>query len=358
LHRAEHALTESLKLNPEALKDYQQHSKGSEHDAAIAAFGFTPAAVAGAVKAHDLDQFIESRVHDYAAHHTDTMGQLINLMGVRGARYAEHFADADAMTRRDRYISGVQGALPVQAEQEKLAEGPMQQFEQMLANFSNIGNTLATATLPAVNTALVGFNAALVATNDFLKSHETIAAAGGAGLLAAGGTALVGGAHWLWGGVRAGGRVLGGVGRGAVSAGESILGAGEEAAEAAPGMLRTATGLGLLTATSSAVHSELTGAGDQINAMVYGPAMAQHVHDRMQFGNLLSGIGTTPTTPAKTDNHFQVTVGPISMNGVADESTFHKLLDRISDSVKHALTTATGSAQGSDVSPFVYGAVP
>jgi hypothetical protein len=46
------------------------------------------------------------------------------------------------------------------------------------------------------------------------------------------------------------------------------------------------------------------------------------------------------------------------MNGVADESTFHKLLDRISDSVKHALTTATGSAQGGDISPFVYGAVP
>jgi hypothetical protein len=52
-----------------------------------------------------------------------------------------------------------------------------------------------------------------------------------------------------------------------------------------------------------------------------------------------------------------VTVGPVTMTGT-DEHSFHDMLTRLTESVKHALSTATGSAQGSDMSPFIYGAVP
>jgi hypothetical protein len=45
------------------------------------------------------------------------------------------------------------------------------------------------------------------------------------------------------------------------------------------------------------------------------------------------------------------------MNSVADEGTFHKLLDRITSSVKDGLTNASGSGQGSDGSPYVFGAI-
>ena len=46
------------------------------------------------------------------------------------------------------------------------------------------------------------------------------------------------------------------------------------------------------------------------------------------------------------------------MNGVADESTFQSLLSKLTDAVKTALAHASGVGQSSDLSPFVFGALP
>lgn len=77
--------------------------------------------------------------------------------GIRGGRAAEQLSQPDALSRLQllhTQINTIPGVLEVQ---KSLAQAPVQQFEQLLANANNILNTLTTATLPGLNGAERGF---------------------------------------------------------------------------------------------------------------------------------------------------------------------------------------------------------
>jgi hypothetical protein len=67
-----------------------------------------------------------------------------------------------------------------------------------------------------------------------------------------------------------------------------------------------------------------------------------------------------PSTPApqQAAREVHVNVGPITMNGVADESTFQTLLHKMTDAIRHALSLASGDGAGNDQSIYVTGGSP
>src|SRR5487761_2625293 len=369
----EQQLKSALGLKPE--EAMAGRARGTQHVSALEQLGIESGGHLTAVDQHGNFDFgkMVAEINHYAASHThqQVLQALHDAFGVRGERVASTFIGPDSMQQLARYNRAVQTSPTAREIQTDLARSPLQGFEQMVARLADVGNTLATATLPALNGAFQLVTAGLTGLNDFLRSHQHVAEVGGAGMLAAATTAL-------FVGTRAVGRRLlgglGGVGRGLTGAAEGSEGGA--VAAGGSGLIAATGGLAAAGALSYAGVSGLDRASDWLEDKIFGKGYAEAVHRHLAEGNpfvshhpppaappgaahpAATPAGAPPAASHATENHIHVQVGPITMSGVADEGTFHKLLDRITDSVKHALSTAAGSAQGTDLSPFVYGAVP
>ncbi len=98
----------------------------------------------------------------------------------------------------------------------------------------------------------------------------------------------------------------------------------------------------------------------------HGPAAQQlHQHEGADVWRFLT-TGKLPTwqqqpqsaqpqpasQPQQVTNNFHVTM---NASGVADQSTFDHLLTKLTDAIKAALTHASGTGVGSDMSMFTVG---
>ena len=188
-----------LNLHQNRLKPGQgiaQHGgRGSKHDKALHDIGLTDDK--GRLTVFDAnDKFEEDKflglIRDYRRTHThqQTATAFKNFAGDRGERVLMPLSEADSGTKLERFSDVVHTAPTSVDIQKYLMEGPLNQFEQMLANIANIGNTLLTPTLDGLNASFKTINASLIGFNEFLQEHQGLAKAGGYGLLAAGGLAV------------------------------------------------------------------------------------------------------------------------------------------------------------------------
>ena len=375
----EHQFASALHLTPgEATA--QHGGRGSEHVRALADLGITHGGQLTTVDAQgnfDIGKLQED-IAAYAAHHSrqETLKALHDAFGTRGERVAASYIEPQSIQQLQRFNEAVRTSPTARQIQGDLAQSPMQQFEQMLSNFSNIGNTLATTTLPGLNSALQTVNSGLVAFNDFLKQHETAATVAGYGAGAAGAAGAVGALAWagrgLWGGVRSVGTGIGGLfGAG----GGEALSMGAEAAGGG-GLLSAMPGMVALLALSSGAHTALQSGSDYVQDSIFGKGDAERTRRILAGGpaaapapavspappHVMSpadaapaAAGRTPAPAASAPPNITVNVGGVTMSGVADESTFTHLLTKLTDALRSALSHASGGGQGSDNSIYVTG---
>ena len=182
----------ALHMDPKALHEVAK-SRGSEHVKAMEALhlydatGHVAKDVAPGGKL-DADVFFE-KIDTYlksGVNRIDAMGVLAKAFTVRGSREADLFTDPQMFDRLVTYLETVLHPKSVEELQKELATRPLQQFEQMLANIANIGNTLATSTLSPLNDMFKEINIGLINFNDWLKANPLAQEVGGWGLLIAG----------------------------------------------------------------------------------------------------------------------------------------------------------------------------
>ncbi len=367
----EHQFASALHLKPEEARE-AHGGRGSEHVAALRALGVVNAG-GSLTTVDDHGNFdlhkLEQDIYTFSQGHTHqvVLDTLHAAFGTRGERVAGIFTEKGAMDREERFKNAVDTSPTAQQIQSDLAQSPMQQFEQMLANLSNIGNTLANATLPLVNDGLKALNTGLSGLNDFLQHHPVAAEVGGVGL----GGVILGGLLGFGGRMaRGAAQILGlnrlGIGRAATGAAEGGLGE-----LLLPAVISGALEWGLEWLSHKAevgiVGEERTDAVEKM----------RREQDQHMWGAIKSffgfGDGSTqqhqpappstqaPSTPApqqQTVRDIHVNVGPITMSGVADESTFQTLLHKMTDAIRHALSLASGDGAGSDQSIYVTGGSP
>ncbi len=371
----EHQFASALNLKPEEAS--QAHGgRGSEHVAALRAMNIVDASGhLTTVDQHgnfDLHK-LEQDIYTFSQGHTHqvVLDTLHAAFGTRGERVAGIFTEQGAMQRQERFQNAVGTSPTAQQIQSDLAQSPMQQFEQMLANLSNIGNTLANATLPLVNEGLKALNTGLSGLNDFLQHHPVAAEVGGYGL----GGVILGGLFGF------GGRMVGSAARALGLSrlgglGRAATGAATGAAEGGLGQLLIPAGIAWLG------HWALEALSHGAETSIFGTERTdavgklQHDEDQRMRAAIMAffgfGDGSTkqhqpappstqaPSTPApqQAPRDVHVNVGPITMNGVADESTFQTLLHKLTDAIRSAMSHASGDGAGSDQSIYVTGGSP
>lgn len=265
---------------------------------------------------------------------------LRNAFTVRGSREAAELKDPETVARLLDFFKIQKDPPKIDELQKQLATRPLQQFEQMLANIANIGNTLATATLGPLNESFKTMNTWLVGFNNFLKEHQTIAATGGWAAGASVTAAAVGvgaRAAWRLTGARAlyrgASSLLSGAGGAAEAAGPAI---GEEAlAGLGGGSLLGPLGLlggGLLAAGSAA-----------------GGMNAPMVDD---YGRQIGTWGGKPNAMTPQQNHVTVSLGPVTMYGVPDDSSLHSFMKKLTDGIRDAMSHMTSDAAGTGMSMY------
>ncbi len=370
----------ALHLSPEEAAA-QHGGRGSEHVRALDNLDITRGGQLTTVDDQgnvDIGKLQED-IRSYAAHHSrqETLKALHDAFGTRGERVAAAFIEPGSEQQLQRFHEAVRTSPTAAQIQGDLAQSPMQQFEQMLANFANIGNTLATTTLPGLNSALQTMNSGLTAFNDFLKEHEAAAqvvaySVGGGASLAAAGVAGAAG-RGIWNGLRTIGNGLGWLFGG--GGGESLsMGAEAAGGAAAGGSSLFSTLLGPLGLTAplagdtpsnpllNTTTPEMQERNRQIMADylrahpdLHAPAVSHPPHVMSPADAAAAAAGRAPAPAASAPPNITVNVGGVSMSGVADESTFTHLLTKLTDALRSAMSHASGGGQGSDNSIYVTG---
>lgn len=363
MHQEEREFEHNLRL--ESPKDYADHQrrktkKGlNAHDQALVDLGIY--SKDGKLMAADehgnlSDEKIKEDILAYADKHHERTGpmgwgtKVDDAFGVRGGRYAAAYGERDdkgvAYLDREREQNrAFSGAVPVAKELEGLTHGPLQEFQQFIANIANTGNILATETLPGINRTFTFLNTHLIGFNDWLTQHQGVTTALGYGAATAAATTTLGvlgaGASimWRYSGAKAIARGVsgllgaGGEAAGALSGGEAVLGA------PLLGPLGLLAGVGL-------------GAG--------GAAGAMNMPFLDDQGRVLGSWGTKDEShnPAfagmKGATTITVSLGPVTMYGVPDDSSLRGIIGKITDGLKTQLAAMGSDAQGTHQSPYVY----
>jgi hypothetical protein len=130
-------------------------------------------------------------IADYAGKNKplEVLETLRNAFTVRGMRVAGVLENEDTIGRLKNYLDQLNRLPGASATQKALAQSPMQQFEQVMARLSDVGNTLATATLPGLKVAFEVLQTSLASFNKFLQDNQPVAA--GLGYAAEGGAAYL-----------------------------------------------------------------------------------------------------------------------------------------------------------------------
>lgn len=188
VNEAGRELTSALHLSPGHLHAVHQ-SRGNQHVEAMQALGLfdthghvnQDVAPGGKL---NRDAFLRHIEQFLSTHDPMTdLSVLRNAFTVRGSREAAMLQDPAVIDKLNVFLDNMshpKSATELQAELQKQA---LPEFMQMLANIANIGNTLATTTLPGLNNAFTTMNAGLVWFNQYLRDNPLIATLGGYGLL-------------------------------------------------------------------------------------------------------------------------------------------------------------------------------
>lgn len=374
--RAQREFESALRLQPDKDASHDVHAaRGSRHDQALVALGVTDRSgkLLDQTATGDLDvEKMKQQVFGFGQTHTkqQALDVIQDAFGTYGGRYASAYLEPGYIDRERAQVATFRGAPSVEAEQLALSHSPLQQFQQMVANFANIGNTLATGTLPGLNTAFGALNTGLIKLNDWLKSHETLATAGGWGALAVGGATALGvlgaGARGLW------------KMSGASSVWGSLFGGGGEgglAMEPASGALPAEAGAGgflnglrsFISGAPALAYQQYisrlmedpkntdpaTGAFDIRRAFPLPGAAAARSHSAGD--NPEHHTGLSPAVEAARPATVNVTVHN-TMN--ADPGMFEALMAKLTAAVKGALETIGGDAHGSHQSIYMSGGAP
>ena len=327
----------SLGLKPGT--GHTQIPRGSKHDQALRALGITDAkgnlTTLDAEGHFSLDA-LEKRISDYStAHPKETLNTLHDAFGTRGERIAAIYIEPDAAVRKQRFAEAV-GTSPTSAQiQKMLSDAPMQQFEQTLARLADIGNTLATATLPQLNEGLKLVNSGLSSLGTFLKDNPRAAEAGGVALAGVSLAGLFGTGRWALN------RIFPGV-AGRAAAGTGVAGS----------VMRALPGLATLGSVAYYAHDLLEQGSDAAEEYLFGPeraAKARQFRSSGPWGQAGAGQQQAP--------NITIQLGGITLNGVVDdmkaiaERLFHDLAEKLG----HALSSTSGAGAGSGQSPYVDG---
>lgn len=378
----------ALKLDPKSLHDVRV-SRGKEHDIALRALGLEDPKT-GKIREDvapgghlDVPSFVE---HVSASlqkmNPMEALNVLRNAFTVRGSREAAELKDPHVVGELMDFLKTLQHPTSVADLQAQLSTRALQQWEQMLANISNIGNTLATQTLPGLNEMFKDLNSGLVGINNWLKENPLAASIGGWGLLFGG---VMTGLGLFGGGLRLAAGVLGLMS--AQSAG--LTGLAAATAGATSGLLGLVTGVTRL----GTILGLLSLSGDTPGGDDDGRAAAQKAGglDWMNWQKKHPGVGswiwehTFGSAPGSPDAEHHLGMSPpripyggglrdperhsgatgatqalantnnITINaGVITESTKKELLDWMTSALKGFLERASEMAQGAHQSQYDY----
>ena len=333
----------ALKLQPDAVASADARAaKGSLHDRALERLGIVDKhgkfLDVDARGNRDLDRE-KQQIFDYGRTHSrqDLENTLKDAYGIQGFRYAEAYAEPGYIEREREQKAGMLAGKSVREQQTELANTPMQNMQQMVANFANMGNTIATATLPTLNEAFRTTSEIVGGINDFLKGHP--AAANTAGDAAIG--KIVGGIVGAIGGLIFGGPAGSILGR---SIGAGVGGAvGGGAVGGLYGWI--SNNIGSTPNPEFGMPFDLTPRGGfqaPLPALPQAPPTAR------------DNIPTQVIRPEP--GPVTVNLGGVTFNGVeaTDPSFFQGLIARLTSAVAAAMANVTSDAHGVTSSVYTF----
>lgn len=372
--KAQREFEQGLKLEPDEKASHDVRSaRERPHDIALHALGITSKTgklLDQTPEGHLDVARIKQQIFDYGHAHdnADTLNTLQDAFGQYGGRYASAYLEKGYINREKSQVAAFRDAPSVADEQTALSHSPLQQFEQMLANVANIGNTLATTTLGPLNVAFGAVNTNLIAFNAWLKEHSTVATVGGWSTLVGGslmalgvltataktlwnksGASALAGAVGRWAGGAA--KMLG-LGGEEAAAGGAAAGAGLEVGAALPG-------IGTLAALAYGAKLTLDSGTDEVYDKMFGKGSAEQLHKGVAsmspFATRPAGTPAAAATPP-APNTITVTIHN-TMN--ADPGMFDTLMAKLTAAVKGAMErVAADAAGGSNMSPYLAGMPP
>lgn len=351
-------------------------SRGSLHDQAMEAMHLYDASghvAADVAPGGKLNQAVMlQRIEEYLTTHTSVqdLSTLANAFTVRGSREAAILNDPAVIGKLVTFIESVRHPTSVNALQQDLATTPLQQFQQMLANISNIGNTLATPTLTGLNSLFQTTNQYLTGFNAWLKEHQEVAKAVGYTGLAGGAATALGlagvAARWLYthSGASA---AVGGVESLVQAVGPRV---GITGLTGWMGLLNEAAGAGLFAAdvaqhlVSPKYTNPRTGQPDYdwwlLHQATQPPPGGAGAHPNASLPGPRAGLTPQATaTPAAAPNVS--IVNHITVSGLIEPHVWDLMLKKLNDSLRSAMEhLGGGDAKGSFVSPYTqpWGQVP
>lgn len=377
-------LESSLSLKPGALGHVGGSAKESEHVKALHDLGLTDSK--GNLQDMNKEGGVDiNRMMTLLAQSREKMTPvefgkaLYGAFGVRGETGGAIIADA--LPQYQAYQARI-GAMPNLDEQLKMIQGNAVQLTgQALARTADLGNEIGTTLLPS----LKKFDEAIIATTGFLKGlvtghPEATAAVVGGGIAASiigGIMAMRGMAGKLGHFFAEGSSERGGAGLRAVGAELGGGGIGPRAISAAPGLTGLASSLVVGTGAELATNWFLGSLADKLTDSVFGKGTAEkwakeEIEAKRRFAlnpEIVAGphvptwglgprlSGTPRSDPLSSGEpraaaNVTVTLGPVTMQGVPDDSSLHALLKKLTDGLRDALSHMTSDAHGPDMSMY------
>jgi hypothetical protein len=342
----ERAFEKTFSLEPERLHEVRKKG-GTAHVEAMKELGLYNAAgqvdekVAPGGKV-DTDEMM-ARIAGALQKHTniEDLKILRDAFTVRGSREAALFTDPTLVPKLLTFLENMKHPPSATSMQAAIAGTPIQQFEQMLANLSNIGNTLATQTLPGLNEALKVMNAGLIGINTFLKEHPVAAEAAGWTAAGLAGTAAIGVGASAVAKVMAGPRAIWNWGRGLI-AGEGGAAAGEASAVtgAGGGLGGGLMAIGRFLPIAALVEQVLSYAGTET-----GSAKIENMVFNRRAGPRADAV--PPPAPPSVTNHFN-----LNISGVIDDVMKSSIVNWVTGSLATAVTHSSTDGAGTMSSPY------
>lgn len=355
-------LEDSLGLKPGHLERPAAGSKGNAHEKALEDLGLVGKGgklldlnERGGV---DIQKMFEIIATQQAKMTPIEFGKsMFNAFGIRGQTGGELIGEA--LPQYKAYQEGIHGTAPLDEQLKMISGSSVQLTGQAVARVADLGNEIGTTLLPY----LKQFDEAIIMATGYLRAlaganPEATAAVVGGGVAAT----VVGGVmamrampHWI--------AKLFSEGS-AEKAGEGLRGIGPRVSGWLGG------GLGYL--------------GEAIAPMMLGWDVQQHLRDpkyndpktgEFDIRRLAFPQTQQPTTGAdrlpgpRADNlsdgtprasspaaapNVTVHLGPVTMQGVPDDSSLHVLLKKMTDGVRDALSHMTSDAAGTAQSPYSY----
>jgi hypothetical protein len=285
---------------------------------------------------------------------------MFNAFGIRGQTGGEIIGEA--LPQYKAYQDTIHGTAPLDEQLKMISGSSVQLTGQAVARVADLGNAIGTTLLPA----LQKFDDAIIAAAGYLRGLAGEHPVATAGVASVGiGAGIAGGLmtmralpHWIAklfseGSAEKAGEGLRTIGPRAAN----MLGGGGPLDLLGGGIAPLALlGAGMLGAGAAAGHMEVPmvdefgrvignwGGRDESRnpaAALAGPRATPP-----------SGTSAQPVPPAPVT--ITVHLGPVTMQGVPDDSSLHALLKKMTDGIQDALSHMTSDARGTGQSAYTY----